>query len=397
MNTLPLLLLATTLGAGIEPSLPAKTAIIEKLKSLPPGRAILLGKADVVGEFNETAKKWELDRTGPRGRDFSIKMVFAADRQRALFCGANHGVPHRLNDVWEFDLPSLTWAMLYAPDHNRDYAGLGKDPSDVEFKNGTFVTKRGGPGIIAHTWWGLTYDTDRKRLLMMNTWVTDQKKMASLLGAKPEDLATCPPLWSFDPATKKWEYHRTEKPFPVAIFGGMLEYLPPMKQTMWHANNWQMHGSWLYDAGKNAWQNARANDDPKAFETEAPEPEQVGYYDPKRKQLIVQRHWSTHHYDIMTNRWKRVRQDPKDSTEVPYGHDAYSPMCLDEPTGQGLLVEFKTNTLWSYDPETVKWKKLAPAGDPMPTGGKRLAYADPVAGVFVIIDGTSVWAYRHGR
>lgn len=75
----------------------------QKLKSLPANRAVLLGSASVVGEFNDVARQFELHKTGPRGRDFTIKMVWAPERQRALFCGANHAVPHRLNDVWEFD------------------------------------------------------------------------------------------------------------------------------------------------------------------------------------------------------------------------------------------------------------------------------------------------------
>jgi hypothetical protein len=31
----------------------------------------------------------------------------------------------------------------------------------------------------------------------------------------------------------------------------------------------------------------------------------------------------------------------------------------------------------------------------MPTGRKRLAYFDPERNVFVVIDGTTVWAYRY--
>ena len=85
----------------------------------------------------------------------------------------------------------------------------------------------------------------------------------------------------------------------------------------------------------------------------------------------------------------------EESREVPYGHDAYSPMYHDPVSGQGLLVEFKTNTLWAYDPDRLKWTKLDPAGDPMPTGKKRLAYFDPVHKVFVIIEDTTVWAYRY--
>ena len=130
--------------------------VAAKIKALKPNHAVLVGEAKVVGDFNEVAKRWNLHKTGPRGRDFTIKMVWAPERRSVLFCGANHGVPHRLNDVWEFDLSALTWFMLYAPDNPRDYTGLGKDFSDVEFKDGILITKRGGPAIIAHTWWGLT-------------------------------------------------------------------------------------------------------------------------------------------------------------------------------------------------------------------------------------------------
>ena len=136
----------------VEPKLDPKPAVLQKLAALKPNQATLLGKADVVGEFNETARKYDLHRTGPKGRDFTIKMCWAPERKRALFCGANHGVPHRLNDVWEFDLPSLTWAMLYAPDLPRGYGDLGKDTSDCEFRDGVLVTKRGGPAVIAQTW-----------------------------------------------------------------------------------------------------------------------------------------------------------------------------------------------------------------------------------------------------
>ena len=68
----------------------------------------------------------------------------------------------KLNDIWEFDLP-------------RGYSDLRQDTSDVEFRDGILVTTRGGPAVIAHTWWGLTYGPRHKALLFMNTWVTDRK------------------------------------------------------------------------------------------------------------------------------------------------------------------------------------------------------------------------------
>lgn len=372
-----------------------KPAVVKQLASLKPNHAVLLGKADVIGEFNETARKYGLEKTGPMGRDFTIKMCWAPERKRALFCGANHAVPHRLNDVWEFDLPSLTWSMLYAPDLPRGYGDLGKDTSDVEFKDGIFVTKRGGPAVIAHTWWGLTYDPKRKALMFMNTWVTDRKKAAKDLGGDPAQLYNGPPLWAFFPAEKKWKAFKAPKPHPVAIFGGLLEYIPELGGSVWHANNWQMHGTWLHDYEKDTWTDLKSNGGGKEFERESPEPEQIGYYDPKRKLLIVQRHYDTHHFDPAKNAWKRVLVGSKDDGKTPYGHDARSVFHHDAASGRGILVQFQTNDLWEYDPDKPNWKKLAPEGDPMPKGNKRLAYADPALNVIVVIDGTTVWAYRY--
>jgi len=389
------LFLFLMLASPIVAAEPAKPDVIAKLKALKPNHAVLLGKADVLGEFNDTAKRFNLHKTGPQSRDFTIKMCWAADRERVLFCGANHNVPHRINDVWEFDLGTLTWNMLYAPDNARDYTMLGKDYSDVKFRDGLFITDRGGPGIIAHTWWGLTYDETRHELLFMNTWVTDKKKCAELLKANPDEVYNGPPLWGFDPAKKTWKAYKQEKPYPVAIFGGLLEYIPDLKSTVWHANNWQMHGTWKYDGKANSWVNLKSNGDDKTFVKEAAEPEQVGYYDTKRHQLIIQRHKSTHHYDVKSNAWKKVIAEEKDSEKVPYGHDAFSPFYYDAKSGHGILMENKLNRLWAYDPEKTTWTKLQPEGDPMPTGNRRLAYCDPKHNVFVLIDGVTVWAYRY--
>lgn len=373
----------------------ARAIVAQKFRDLRPNQLLYLGDAKVVGEFNDIAREFELDRTGPRGRDFTIKMVWAPDRKRALFCGANHAVPHRLNDVWEFDLATMTWQMLYAPDNPRDYTGLGKDPSDVEFRDGIFVTKRGGPGIIGHTWWGLTYDTKQRELLFMNTWVTDEKKAALAIGGKPDELFEGPPLWSFSPERRTWKMVKTAKPFPRPIFGGMLEYVSELNGTIWHANNWQMRGSWLLDAETAKWKNLTPADQEQEFEEHAAEPEQVGYYDPQRKQLIVQRHYSTHHYDVVKNRWKKVLSADPESGLAPYGHDAYSPMYYDPKSGHGLLLEYKTNKLWAYNPDQTQWTLLAPEGDDLPDGSKRLIYFDHAQNVLVITRDTSVWAYRY--
>jgi hypothetical protein len=349
----------------------------------------------VIGDFNDTARRFNLHKTGPLARDFTLKMVWAPERKRALFCGANHGVPHRLNDVWEFDLPSLSWVMLYAPDLPRDYTGMGNDFSDVVFTDGILATKRGGPVVIAHTWWGLAYDPVQQSMYFMNTWVTNQKKCVEQLGGDPSQLYAGPPLWSFTPATRAWQMHRTSKPFPVAPFGGMLEYVPEHAGCIWHTNNWQMQATWLYQPKENAWKNLDANKTSGDFAKQAAEPEQVGYYDPKRRIVIAHRHKATSHYDVATNRWGRVIDAAKDADDVPYGHDARAPLYYDPTSGDGLLIQFQTDTLWAYNPDSKSWTKLQPAGEPMPTGKRRLAYVDHAHRVFVVIDGTTIWAYRY--
>lgn len=390
-----LALAAVAADAPVQPALAPKPDVVAKVAALRPNQAVLLGKADVVGEFNDTARKYNLHKTGPQGRDFTIRMCWAPDRKRALFCGANHAVPHRLNDVWEFDLPSLTWAMLYAPDLPRGYVDLGKDTSDVEFRDGLLVTKRGGPAVIAHTWWGLTYDPRKKALLFMNTWVTDRKKAVRELGGDPGQLYDGPPLWAFFPAERTWKAFRSPKPYPVPIFGGMLEFIPELGGSVWHANNWQMHGTWLHDFEKDTWRDLKANGGGMAFEAESPQPEQIGYYDPARKVVVAQRQHDTFHFDPRANAWKKTVAGNPDDGKTPFGHDARAVVHHDPHSGHGLLVQFQTNTVWAYDPDRAAWTRLAPEGDPMPTGGKRLAYFDPALNALVVIDGTTVWAYRY--
>ena len=378
----------------LSPKLAPNESVLLKLKELKPNHGVLLGKVSVHGDFNDVARNFNLHKSGPMGRDFSIKMVWAPDRQRALFCGANHGVPHRLNDVWEFDLTSFAWIMLYAPDNNRDYTGLGKDFSDVLFKNGVLVTKRGGPAVIGHTWWGLAYDPKAKCILFMNTWVTNLKKTVEQLGKDSSEIYPGPPLWSFNPATKEWKMHLVPKPFPIAPFGGMLEYIPELNGTIWHTNNWQMQATWLFEYKSNSWRNLEANKGGD-FAKAAAEPEQVGYYDPKRKIIVAHRHKATSHFDPQKNVWQKFVDADKDATDVPYGHDAYAPMVYDSKSGHGLLVELRTRILWSYDPDAKKWSKLIPEGDAIPEGNKPVIYFDPIHNVLVYIQGTNVWAYRY--
>ncbi|WP_418647176.1 hypothetical protein ACNQFN_18130 [Thauera butanivorans] len=385
-------------GADNTSATEAKTppaGVRQKLLALEPGRGLVLGKAAVLGEFNDVARDHSLDRTGPRGRDFSVKMVWAPDRDAALFLGANHGSPHRLNDVWEFDLDAMAWRMLYASDNSRSYAGLGKDMSDVLFKDGVLVTKRGGPAVIGHTWWGMAYDWTDRQILYMNTWATDQDKAILALGGDPMQRYKGPPLWSFDPTSKSWGAIKSNGPYPRAPFAGFMEYVEPLGGVVWHSNHWQMRATWLFRTRSGEWEKLAEHGKEVDYLGEVPRQEQVGYYDPIRRILVLSSGTRTSHFDVIRKRWRKIIDEPEGSDHVPDAHDARTPMYFDPKSGHGILVDLKSSRIWGYDPDRGAWSNLQIDGDPMPSGKKQLAYFDANFNVVVVLTENKVWVYRY--
>ncbi len=372
-----------------------KPEVISRIDGLGESESLLLGRAQVVGDFNEVARRFDLHRTGPRSRDYSLKMVWAPERGRALFVGANHGKPHRLNDVWEFDLGVMRWILLYPPDNPRSYKGLGDDPSDVLYQDGALVTRRGGPAIIGHAWWGTTYDPVHRQLLFMNIWSTDQEAAIRQLGAAPENRYLGPPLWSFSPVEKRWKLIKTSAPIPGLPYGAMLEYIPELNGAVWHMNNWQMRATWLFEPESQSWTPLTINQRRKDFEEQAPGRELVGYYDPKRKLIVAQQGKGTFHFDIRNREWIKVVSESSKVVELPDGHDARTVFYHDPVSGDGLLVDLSSHVLWSYDPDSHVWVRVQPRGDPMPKGDRMLAYLDSSRNALVVIDDVTVWVYRH--
>lgn len=370
----------------------ADEAVLRRVAALAPNHGLRLGAARVSGEFNEVSRRFDLHRTGPRSRDFSKKMVWAPERRSALFVGANHGSPHRLNDVWEFSLAAMAWTMLYAPDNPRTYGGLGSDASDVVFRDGLLQTRRGGPAVIGHTWSGLTYDPRARRMLFMNTWPIDVDPLVRQVGGDPADRYRGPPLWSFDPAARTWAALKTTVPWPKAAVGALLQDVPELGGAIWHLNNWQLQATWLLGA-EQGWKKLS---DPKitpGFERNAPGRELVGYHDPKRQLVVAQWRKGSYHFDTRSRQWTCTIR-PDTSAEVPDGYDASTVFYGDGITGRGLLLDFRTRELWAYDPDRPHWDRLSPAGDAMPAGTRMLACFDHALGVIAVLNDAEVWVYR---
>jgi hypothetical protein len=353
----------------------------------------LLGPPQSAGAFNETARRFGLDRTGPKARDYSVKMAWAPSRQRALYAGANHGHPHRLNDVWEFDLPTARWLLLYPPDLPRSYTGLGDDASDVEYREGVLITPRGGPAVIGHTWWGLTWDPVLARLLFLNAWVTPMAKVIEQLGGDPSIRFQGLPLWSFDPSRGQWQLLRGGAPTVTAPFGTLLEYVPTLGGSVWHMDGLQGRKTWLFESGPQRWKllPSTANA-PGAVRT--PARESVSYYDSVRNLLVAHRGTRSFFFDVDALQWRLVADHGGPSGPAPDAHDAWSPAYFDAVSAQGLLADFRSHTVWAFDPGQLSWQALEPKGPVMPTDARKLCYFDPARNVLVVI-GEQIWVYRH--
>ena len=370
-----------------------KAEILERLKALGDNSSCVLENTTIVEDLGDFAKGWHrMKETGPTGRDFTLKMAWMHDRQRAFFCGANHGSPHRFNDAWEYDLASNTWVLLYTPDYNDRGPITDYDKQTLVLKDGWLRTKRGGPAHPAHTWWGLTYDPQKKVVLWYCAWPSYRlQDKLDAIGAKKEDLYPGPPLWAFHPNDQRWEPIPTTQPWPRNAFGASLEYIPELHGSLWQYGA----SSWLLDTEKKTWKPFPESKTSLPIET-------LICYDPGRQLLIAHRGpvkempprtWHMSLKSGETSAWEQVLED----ANLPNGHDARSWMYFDPVGKVPLLYERETKTLWSYSADQPKWTKLEPQGPPPPFEEKErvLCYMDLARNVFVAIGYSKVWCYRY--
>lgn len=383
--------------AALDPALSPNPEILAMLDKLGDNASALLPPVKVVGPVNQICKEHYMDKRGPNGRDYTNKAVWMADRQRAFFCGANHGSPHRLNDAWEFDLLSNTWALLFAPDPHNAVGVMeiaeGQIPGSNE-KVKFVQTQRGGPTHYGHTWWAFCYHPDMKAGLWMNVAIGSGGPgyIEKTTGSK-DGIYKGPPMWAFYPVEKKWKLVLSPGPYPRIGYAKQMEYIPDLGGALFLSGSWDAAGTWLYDHKANAWKQLSKP------QPEAPDNESLTSYDVSRKLIVAQTpQRSTHHYDIMTHKWTKVLNPGKESTEAPMGHDARSVMYYDTVNKVTLLYggDKAQDTVWSYDADAKKWTANKVNGPPCPEG-RTIGYFDEARNVFVINKGGNTWVYRYKR
>ncbi|PCJ52374.1 MAG: hypothetical protein COA79_23775 [Planctomycetota bacterium] len=380
----------------IKPVLKAKVKILKKIKLLKENEIIKLPLATVAGNFNAIAKKYNLDKTGPGIRDYCLKMPWAADRKRAMYCGGNHQVPHGLNDIWEYDLPSNTWYLLWAPEdfNRRKDVGQWKD---AIMKDGVLQSKRGATAQAAHTWDQLTYDPKIKALIWLTSWnISANLKSVGLLEKFEKENRHPVPLWAYYPGKNKWKALGIGQNPKRASNGSLLCYIPELHGTIYYGP--RDLKTFLWSAKTDKW---------KLFAPKkgGPPREMISCYEGKSKLIIavsVHSKWlntsGTYHFNVRKKEWiKSVSYKPE---EMPYGTDREMVISADSKNGVCILF---TNTkesfgFWLYEVSKKKWTKLNPKGFNLPPVRRGYnGYFDPARNVFVLFEnaGKNIWIYRY--
>jgi hypothetical protein len=431
-------------------------AIVAILKGLGEGECRYLPAMKTAGEGMEKVRGFK--KRGPDVRDYGNKLAYAPDRETAMYCGANHGTPHRINDASEYHLGSNTWHLLCPPgtdarrlrgfqnkakklqkavaagkDVEKNKAELAKIRerikawyAGVTVKDGYLQDRaNGGPIQPWHTWDGLCYDQVAKCMMwaVLDTDVTEAKRRvqvgktrayARITGQDPEKLvAQLKPsssMYMFDPAKGRWRRQMGKGPFPfMRGMGGSLNYIPDVKKTIWYCaaqnvtpNDFAM---WAYDAGTNTWKDLKPNGG-KSIRSlvfgskQAPTGEVQMAYSSKHKKLVAVSKAGTWAYDIAGNAWKKMCEEEENKA-----HDARTVFVYDDNADVFLLLNApdpwgSKRVLRAYDLADNKWTTVTPKGT-MFVRRKycgNAGYYDPRHNVFVVYGSTEkIWVYRHKK
>lgn len=385
---------ATGVQAGEAPELVPDKALLAKIEALPENTWLKLPPFKVIGDI-EWLKGSECLMRGPQIRDYCNKMVWAPERQRALYAGAGHNAPVS-NDVWEYDMAANTWVCLYAWDWVFD--GLPKDQPDKAAEilkgrikvNGTALTTlKGAPLRPAHTWWGLAYDAERRKMVFWDAHrglvFTQTDLIAKALGKAPAEVDHHnfgAYAFLFDPAARKWS---AWKDAPKLWESSRLEYIPDRKALWLHSGK-----TYLREAPDAAeWKDLGA--------TGGPVNGALSAYDPESKTVVAVLSKNTYTFSFDTNQWKQVQNGTSPDAIVPNSTFCYdsSAKCFVLNTG------LASPSLWVFDLKKNEWRDPKPAGD-VPGPGLLASYYDQARNVTAlytgIVEGSvrkySVFVYR---
>lgn len=374
-------------------------ALLEKIKNLPENTWLKLPKPTVTGEISWLNKRSSLLRDGPRVRDYCNKIVYAPERKRGVYCGAGHNV-HPLNDVWEYDLPSNTWICLSSADPllprkikepNTMDAALERTKKIIVVKDGVVTTTSGGPVRMAHTWWGLTYNSKSKRMVL---WDAHKGLIFSNKGLISKAFKIDPKdnllkgsgsgrgeawLFEFDPESRKWT--KVLKGAPKNMESSQLEYLPDSDSYFLFS-----YYPYLLGADRKEWAKLKG----KMASNGA-----VSAYDQKSKNVVLVVKNTTWIFDANNKSLKKVFTG-NDTAAVPnttFCYDKFAEKFIMITQTKNKTKNLKVKRLNIYDLKTNLWTSPETKGDVL-GGGAMACYYDVALNVTVLYTNAATWVYR---
>jgi len=347
-----LLILPANVEGVVRPQLESNTKTVRLVESLGTSEGARLPPFDVTGPARGLARHGNFAMRGPGVRDYSNKWVWAPNRERALYAGGNHGAPHKFNDLWEYDLGANTWVMLYAPEPC-------VEPS--------------------HTWWGLTYDIKRHRVLWMATrsdW--------------PLAKSGGPPLMAFDTQAQEGWTHVATRPDIRIAPGGSLTYLPNRDRVLWYGNTW--HGAGLHELHPDTgvWRQLLSQQHVYFDNPDSPGSAAIINHDSTHDVLVAFLDHGIHVYDVDENRWTRRHRDilPVRVREAGATTD-YDPV-------NDVHMIYSAGRLFAYHYDDDRLEELT--DEPIMEKRTSAGYFDREHEVFVLYNGTPrVYVYRYGE
>jgi len=447
-----LLFIHAATAAALEPAHPVlrdDPAVVDQLKSLGDNASLRFEDFKIAGKDLDAVSFYR--DHGPRVRDYSTKMAYAADRRAALYCGASHNTPV-VNDVWEYHLGSNTWHLLYASDGRQDRVRgnwrimrgaeskirrklrlsaeeLAKYKEakeqmrlwyveNVTFRNGYIQTKRGGPVYPSHTWDGLTYDPNVRRLLWHPGHDGNLRWYAEFTGQDYEELQQrqkpTTKVWMYEPAAGRWQKQvvpgDTPHP-PLRGMGATLQYVADLRKSIFYVAVDNVAPAaremWMFDARANRWEEVRPNGGKTIGELVkagvAPHKEIQSAYSPRHKTLVALADTKAWAYDVVADEWSLICDDPETK-----GFHARSVFAYDSVGDVFLLVQPGPKTesrkrtpyvVRALTLQTGKWQTITPDGPPPRRGTwwPPAGYYDPVHNVVVTYNTEEIWVYRYKR
>jgi hypothetical protein len=205
-------------------------------------------------------------------------------------------------------------------------------------------------------------------------------------------------MWMLDPDKPRWVRQTGTAPKPKMVgAGGFLQYIPDLGRSVWFVATWyDDEGMWAYDGVANNWTRLRTNNRDGFYHWRNgshPIPEQQVAYSSIHQKLVAVRGTSTHVFDLQTNAWTKVLDDPD-----LFAHDAHTIFVYDTVNDVFLLAypDPQKGFLKAYSIDTNRWTDLKPNGAGIFRQGAA-GYFDERHGVFVLYGlGGATWIYRYG-